>query len=447
METIVIIAQFVLSLTILVFLHELGHFAPSKWFGARVEKFYIFFDAWFSLFKFKKGDTEYGIGWLPLGGYVKIAGMVDESFDREQLKKDPQPWEFRSKPAWQRLIIMLGGVTVNFILGFLLFGLLFWRFGESYVPAAQLKDGIAVDTAGRAMGLQDGDQILFIGDKAFDRFSPQMINLEVGLNEVREITVLREGEKIVVDVPEEATLGLLSNKSKDRPVIEPRYPFVIANIPEGTPAAKAGLLAEDKVIGLNAQPIRFYQEFAREIKDKNGVTLQIKVLRNQTDTLEFAVTTTEEAKIGVQPYSYLHFFETEKQRYNLVEAIPAGVNKGVAFISNQLKAFGQIFTGKTKASESLGGFVSIAKLFPGKWNWEIFWNMTAVLSLVLGFMNLLPIPGLDGGHVFFLFIEMITGKKVSDKIIEKATMVGFILLISLLLYANGLDVMRLFNKG
>jgi regulator of sigma E protease len=446
MDIVVIVSQFFLSLTILVLLHEMGHFFPSKWFGARVEKFYIFFDPWFSLFKVKKGDTEYGVGWLPLGGYVKISGMIDESFDKEQMKQDPQPWEFRTKPAWQRLIIMLGGVTVNFLLGFFIFAMLFWSFGEQYLPNDKVKDGIYPDSLGQVIGLKTGDQILKLGDKPFTRFNPQALSLELGLHEVKTITVSREGQEKVIQVPESVVPALLSSDRKDKALIMPRFPFVAAQIPDSTPAALAGLKTDDAIIGLNGQPIRFYDEFMEQIKPLKDTDVSLQVLRG-ADTLELNMRTTTDAKIGVLPYFYPHFYEFDRQAYSLGEAIPAGVKKGVNFIRNQLLAFGQIFEGKAKASESLGGFVSIAKLFPSTWNWEIFWNMTAVLSMVLGFMNLLPIPGLDGGHVFFLFIEMITGRKVSDKVIEKATLVGFILLVALLLYANGLDVMRLFNKG
>lgn len=445
MDTLVIIAQFILSITILVFLHELGHFAPSKWFKTRVEKFYIFFDPWFSLFKIKRGDTEYGIGWLPLGGYVKIAGMVDESFDTEQLKRDPQPWEFRSKPAWQRLIIMLGGVTVNFLLGFFIFAMLLWAKGEEYLPSSQLKDGIYADSLGRLMGLQNGDKILKIGDKDFIKFNPQQINLEVGLNGARSFLVERNGVQQLVEIPEETTQGLLANNRKNQVIIQPRFPFKIAEMPEGSPAKKAGLMADDVIVELNGEKIQFFDEFLEKIKQYPSQEVSVAVLRGNFDTLEFKIMTTEDAKIMAVAYPYLHFFQTETQRYELGPAFIAGFNKGVQFIGNQLKAFGRIFQGKEKASESLGGFVSIAKLFPSTWDWGVFWNMTAILSLVLGFMNLLPIPGLDGGHVFFLFLEILTGKKFSDRTMERITMIGFIILISLFLYANGLDVMRIFK--
>jgi regulator of sigma E protease len=446
MDIVVITAQFFLSLTILVLLHEMGHFFPSKWFGARVEKFYIFFDPWFSLFKFKKGDTEYGFGWLPLGGYVKISGMIDESFDKEQLKQDPQPYEFRSKPAWQRLIIMLGGVTVNFLLGFFIFSLLFWSYGEQYLPNASVKDGIYPDSLGRVIGFEPGDRIVRLGDKPFTRFNPQAISLELGLHEVKTITVERAGTETMISVPEEAVPALLSSDRKDKSLITPRFPFIIAQVQDSTPAALAGLQVDDRVIALNDISFEFHDQFIEEVKAYKDSDITLTLLRGG-DTIIQELHTTAEGKIGVLPYYYNHFFEFETQKYSLTEAFPAGVSKGVNFIKNQLLAFGQIFGGKAKASESLGGFVSIAKLFPSTWDWQIFWNMTAILSMVLGFMNLLPIPGLDGGHVFFLLVEMISGRKVSDKIIEKATLVGFILLIALLLYANGLDVLRLFNKG
>ncbi|MBP7184498.1 MAG: RIP metalloprotease RseP [Saprospiraceae bacterium] len=463
---LVLAAQLILSLSILVILHELGHFLPAKWFKTRVEKFYLFFDPWLSLIKAKKINnkwevksflsknqefsekaddvTEYGVGWLPLGGYVKISGMVDESMDKEQLKQEPKPWEFRSKPAWQRLIIMLGGVTVNFLLGFIIFGFLLFKYGEEYLPAKNATYGIHVDSIGREMGLENGDEIIRIASKEFDRFDPTVLMKEVVLNDAKTITVKRNGELKEIPIDQKYIKLFSSNKMKDIALFQPRIPFVVMEVPKDKPAFKAGIKKDDKIIGLNNEFTPFYGDFFDKIKNLKNTPVEVTVLRG-ADTLKIAATTTQDGRLGIAPYAPSHYFKTEKINYSLLQAIPAGVGKGVGFLSSQIKAFGQMFSGKIDASESLGGFASIAKLFPEQWNWEEFWHKTAILSLILAFMNLLPIPGLDGGYVVFLIWEVVTGKKVSDEFMEKAVTVGFVLLMALMLYANGLDVVRLWK--
>lgn len=445
MDTVIMIGQLLLSLSILIILHEMGHFFPARWFNTRVEKFYLFFDPWFSLFKVKKGETEYGIGWLPLGGYVKISGMIDESMDSEQMKGAPQPWEFRSKPAWQRLIIMLGGVTVNFILGFFIFSMILWKWGEEYLPNAAIKDGIYVDSLGHKLGLEDGDQIVSVGKLTFTEFNERAIAREIVFNEAKEIVVRRNESEVRLSIPEGFGSELVSHANKDKIMFSPRFPFKVQEVVKGTPADKAGFQPNDQVVAINGEPAQFYQDVRRATSKMKGQSMDFGVLRG-TDTVALQVTPTAEGTIGVLAYPTLAFFKTERREYTFTESIPAGIKLGWGRLSDNVKAFGQIFRGKLKASESLGGFGSIAKMYGSKWHWEHFWSVTAMLSLILAFMNLLPIPALDGGHVMFLLYEVFTGRKPSDKFMEHATMVGFVLILALLLYANGLDIIRAFFR-
>ena len=439
MAYVVMAAQLFLSLSILIVLHEMGHFFPAKWFKTRVEKFYLFFDPYFSLFKYTKGETEYGIGWLPLGGYVKIAGMIDESMDREQMKLPPQPWEFRSKPAWQRLIIMLGGVTVNFILGFILWGLVLWNWGASFLPAENATYGIVVDSLGRDMGLQDGDKILQIGDVPFTKFEPSILRREVIINNASSMQIERNGHKQTLAIDGKYSDILSRHEYKGMRIFSLRYPFILDSIAVNSPARSAGFQKGDKVVSVNGTPTPFYRQYDTLAQANKGKLTQIGIERNGT-TMIIPITLTEQGKIG----AYRKNPKMAKETYTLGEAMPLGVIKGMDFLSTQIKAFGQMFRGKIKASESLGGFGSIAGMFGYSWDWERFWRMTAVLSLILGFMNLLPIPALDGGHVMFLLYEMISGRKPSDQFMEYATITGFVLVIGLVLYANGLDIIRNF---
>jgi len=441
MGILIMVGQLFLSLSILIILHEVGHFVPARFFNTRVEKFYLFFDPWFSLFKVKKGDTEYGIGWLPLGGYVKISGMIDESMDREQMKQPPQPWEFRSKPAWQRLIIMLGGVTVNFILGFLIFAACLFTWGEKYFPAENLKYGIHTDSLGMTLGLLPGDELVAVGDKKYTEYDQGFIIREVVLGDGKVISVRRNGQVVDLPVPEGAVGELASKKNSSRPLYEARIPFIISGFgdkEEKSPAFKAGLEKEDQIYSLNGSPINYYQEWAPLIKGKENTPVNVGVIRG-TDSLNFKVTTNDGALIGVLPYDMEHFFKSETREYTFGQSIPAGVNMGVDFLTGQAKAYGKMASGEIKASESLGGFRAFAKLFGTTWNWQRFWLRTAMISLILAFMNLLPIPALDGGHVMFLLYEVITGRKPSDKFMEYATIAGFVFVISLVIYANYLD--------
>lgn len=444
MDTLAIVLQFFLSLSLLIVLHELGHFAPAKWFKTRVEKFYLFFDfdPFKSLWKTKKGETEYGIGWLPLGGYVKISGMVDESMDTEQLKQPPQPWEFRSKPAWQRLIIMIGGVTVNFILGFFIFGMMLWYFGKAYIPTAEVRQyGLAYDSILLHQGFQQGDVITKIGDKDFTRVDPGLFIEEVVLGNTRQITVSRNGRDTTLTLSADIAKQITGQRVAKSSLIAPRVPFYIQKVNQG-PAQSAGMQEGDQVVAFNGQPIPFFDQFAAMAWDNRGKTVSLGVDRNG-QRQDFQVAITEDGKLGVM-VKREGYFKIEREKYSLGAAIPAGVQTGWEFLTNQVRAFGQMFKGNISVKDNLGSVISIGKLFSPEWNWEIFWNVTASLSIILAFMNLLPIPALDGGYVLFLLFEVVTGRKVSDKFMERAVTIGFFLLLGLMMFALGLDVWRHF---
>ncbi|WP_367389456.1 RIP metalloprotease RseP [Lewinella sp. LCG006] len=446
MDILIMAGQLMLSLSILIVLHEGGHFFPARLFGTRVEKFYLFFDPGFSLFKKKIGETEYGIGWLPLGGYVKISGMIDESFDKEQMAGEPQEWEFRSKPAWQRLIIMLGGVTVNFILGLLIFGCVLWYYGQEYLPNERIEYGIAVDSLGREIGLRDGDQVLSINGQDFDKFNSRTLLREIVINNAQDMQVRRNGEVVNIAIDQRFVGELSSYENKGAMLFVPRVPFVAAGFSKDSPAKAAGILEKDSIISLNGTTTPFFSDFVNEIKPFVSQEVTVGLVRNGVEK-SIKVTTTEEGKIGVAPADPTYFFGTERQEYSFAEAMPAGAALGIATLNDQLKAFGQMFRGRIKASESLGGFASIGSMFGAVWDWERFWTMTAILSLILAFMNLLPIPALDGGHVMFLLYEAVSGRKPSDKFMEYATIVGFVIVIGLVVFANGLDIKRIFFGG
>ena len=441
METLITIGQLVLSLSILIVLHEFGHFLPARLFGTRVEKFYLFFDPYFSLFKKKIGETEYGIGWLPLGGYVKISGMIDESFDTEQMETEPQPWEFRSKPAWQRLIIMLGGVTVNFILGFLIYSLVLFAYGEEYFPAENITAGIAVDSLGTELGLQDGDHVLAVGAVPFDRFNDKAVLRGIAIDNARELTVRRNGSEQKIAVGEEWADVLTRYENKGARLFGPRFPFAVMD--PGKQGKKKGILKEDRVVSVNGQPTPYFHNYKQAVRGLKEQTIALGITdKDGNNARTVNMDLDEDGRMYIDPAPTNYFYKTERIEYGLLESFPAGYQQCVNFLGDQFKAFGQMFRGKIKVSESLGGFASIGSMFGTEWIWERFWYMTASLSLILGFMNLLPIPALDGGHVMFLLYEVITGRKPSDTFMERATMVGFVIVLGLVLYANGLDVWR-----
>jgi regulator of sigma E protease len=433
-EILIKAAQLILSLSILVVLHELGHFIPAKLFKTRVEKFYLFFDPWFSILKFKKGDTEYGLGWLPLGGYVKISGMIDESMDKEQMALPPKPWEFRSKPAWQRLIIMIGGVTVNILLAFFIYAMLLWHYGETHLPNANVKYGIEVDSLGRSIGLQSGDKMVALDNKPvkyFDEIVPDII-----LDEIKTIQVDRNGQVVNVAIPEGFVRTLIKRKAS---FLDARRPFVIDSILPNSAAQKASLHKGDTMISVNGVPTLFMADFTKEVRKHKNENVELAVLRGK-DTLNIKATLSDEGTLGIVGKEVLELYT---RHYTFFESLPAGFHKGVQKLQEYISQLRLIFVSKeVKASESVGGFASIAKLFPAAWDWVAFWNLTAFLSIILAFMNILPIPALDGGHVLFLIYEIVTGRKPSEKFLEYAQVVGMVLVLALLLFANGLDVWR-----
>lgn len=434
-------AQLILSLSLLVIIHEFGHFIFARIFKTRVEKFYLFFDPWFSLFKVKKGDTEYGVGWLPLGGYVKISGMIDESMDKEAMKLPPQPYEFRSKKTWQRLLIMVGGVVMNFILAFVLYIGILYAWGEQYLPTANVKYGIEVDSVGMKIGLQNGDKILSVDNLPVENF--RKIIPTVILDKAQAIQVERGGQKIDVEISDDDLALLIRSKV----VILPRFPFdyKIAKFVKNSPAKEAGLMVDDQIVGMNNLKYEYNDQFRKTLRDSIGKTITLNVLRNNQE-MTFSMIVPETGTLGIQLEQNLaKIFEFKTIEYSLVESIPAGISRGISTINDYLKQFKLIFSPKTKAYESLGGFIAIGNIFPGAWSWFDFWNMTAFLSIILGVMNLLPIPALDGGHVIFLLFEMITGRKPGDKFLEYAQIAGMILLLSLVLFANGNDIFKLFK--
>lgn len=441
MEVVIMVAQLTLSLSILVILHECGHFFPARWFKTRVEKFYLFFDAGFSLIKFKRGDTEYGIGWLPLGGYVKISGMIDESFDTDQMAGPVQPWEFRSKPAWQRLIIMLGGVTVNFILAILLFAgiLLYWS--ENYLLNEDATYGIAVDRLGAEIGLQDGDQVLQVGDYKLTEFDEYEVARKLIIDRESFLKVKRNNQVVTLSVNDSTIQKLSKYKNQNESLYALRLPITVGEVSEGMEANRIGLKVDDKIVGINDKAIQFFHEFTKEAKTLKNKQSNISVIRG-IDTLKMTASFDSLGRLGFIPFGPDKYFKVSKREYTVGQALQKGLYKSVGFITDQMKAFGQIFTGKMKATESVGSFISIGKMYGGTWDWYRFWSMTATLSALLGFINLLPIPALDGGHVMFLLWEVITGRKPSDKFLEYSTLIGFLIIICLMIFAVGIDIMR-----
>ena len=441
MVVFVKIAQLLLSLSILVILHEAGHFMFAKLFKTRVEKFYLFFDPWFSLIKFKKGETQYGIGWIPLGGYVKISGMIDESMDIEQMKKPPEPWEFRSKPSWQRLVIMLGGVMVNFLLAIVIYIMVLFVWGEEYLPTENVKYGILVDSVGIEMGLRNGDKILSIDNQEIEKF--YQIIPDIVLNERKTIQVIRDGRILNVNISKEFIPLLIKGKGR----IDARIPFsplIVEGFLKESPAKNSGLQTGDEILGLNNEIYEYYDQFKKKLDESIGEKVSLQIKRN-SNNLEIPVVVNNQGMIGIRR-DIKGFFEFRKIEYGFFESIPAGIAKGVETLQDYLKQIKLIFSKDTKAYESLGGFITIGSIFPGVWDWYAFWNLTAFLSIILAIMNILPIPALDGGHVMFLLYEVVTGRKPGDKFMEYAQMTGIIILLALLLFANGNDVIRLFNK-
>jgi regulator of sigma E protease len=413
----------------------------AKYFKTRVEKFYLFFDPWFSLFKFRKGETEYGIGWLPLGGYVKISGMIDESMDKEQMKQPPQPYEFRSKSSWQRLAIMTGGVLFNFILAMLIFVFVLFAWGETYLPTANVKYGIVTDSVGYAIGLRNGDKILSVDDKPVENF--MQITAEIVLNDRKTIQVNRGGELMNIEIPKEYIPKMLKGKGHIT-YRTPFQPLKISSFSKESPALNAGMLKDDEITGIDNLTFSYSDEFQSYLRAHMEKPVTLNILRNGNPE-NVSITPDKDGLLGIYytRRSLDQVFEMKTIEYGFLESIPAGIKKGFRTIADYLKQFRLLFSKDTKAYESLGGFITIGNIFPGVWDWHSFWDLTAFLSIILAVMNILPIPALDGGHVMFLLFEVVTGRKPSDKFLEYAQIAGMVILFSLLILANGNDILRL----
>ena len=428
--------QLLLSLSLLIVLHELGHFIPAKIFKTRVEKFFLFFDVKFALFKKKIGDTVYGIGWLPLGGYVKISGMIDESMDTEQMKQPAQSWEFRSKPAWQRLIIMLGGVTVNLVLGFLIYMMILFVWGKNTLPNSSLPLGLGTSPLAQEIGFQKGDQILEVDGNAIEVATE--INKMLFMRSVKGVEVLHaDGSRETLAIPED--IGSRMFESGQMNLLYPRFPAIVDSVVPGHGAALSGLLAGDIIIGANNVKISDWMELKQWNASHTNENINLIIKRsNRLDTLKMDLD--KYGKMGVFPKNSIQLKHVD---LSFGDSIIEGFDYGYWTLHDYVAQFKYVFT--KKGASQMGGFGAIGSLFPDTWNWKGFWSSTALISIILAFMNLLPIPALDGGHVIFLLYEMISGRKPNEKFMEYAQMVGFFLILSLVLYANGNDIYRALN--
>ncbi len=441
MDILIKAAQFLLSLSLLIVLHEMGHFLFAKLFKCRVEKFYLFFDAGFSLFKIKRGETEYGMGWLPLGGYVKIAGMIDESMDKDQMKQPVKPYEFRAKKPYQRLLIMLGGVMMNFLAAIVIYAGILYAWGDQYLPVENVKYGIEVNEVGYDIGFRNGDKILSVDNKNIENFSS--VVPEIVLNKATSVQVERNGSTIDIPISDQDIAQMIRSSG----VIGIRYPFrfTVTGFGSQSPAQEAGMQVGDDVLKLNGNNFEYHDQFTAFLKQNAGNEVLVTARRNG-EILDIPVTLSEQGMLGVSwDGNYADVFEFKTIQYGLLESVPAGIARGWETSSDYLKQFKLIFNRTTKGYESLGGFITIGNIFPGIWNWRVFWNMTAFLSIILAIMNILPIPALDGGHVMFVLYEMISGRKPSEKFLEYAQYIGLSILLVLVLYANANDVIRLFR--
>jgi len=436
MGLLIQILTFVLIISILVILHEFGHYLPAKWFKIKVEKFYLFFDWKFSLFKKQIGETEWGVGWLPLGGYVKIAGMIDESMDTEQMKEEPKDWEFRSKPAWQRLIVMLGGVTVNFFLAWIIYSGLLFSNGDTYIPADSLKHGILVDSVGQKIGLKTGDKILAIDGKKSTKFTDAALDILLG----DEITVNREGRTLTIPIADEGKKDLLS---QGRNFLSYRMRPHVDRTREDYGAQKAGILPGDLITAVNGKELQFFDELQKEVRSYNPEeSINVTIDRSGTSKT-FKVKLSKEKQIGIVP-SIEDLRVTDS--YGLMASIPAGFNRTIKVLTDQVRQFKIIFNRKTEGYKQVKGPIGIVEMMPVSWNWNFFWSFLAMFSVWLAFVNLLPIPALDGGHVMFLLYEMISGRPPSEKTLERGQIAGFIIVMGLMAVIFGNDIWNIIKR-
>lgn len=435
--------QLLLALSILIILHEFGHYITARWFKCRVEKFFLFFDPWFALVKKKIGDTVYGIGWLPLGGYVKIAGMIDESMDKEAMKQPPKEWEFRSKPAWQRLIIMLGGVIMNVLVAFIIYAFVLMIWGEKKTPNASVKNGIWVtDSLMFKLGFKDGDKIIAVNDEPVKYFEDVQLKVLIG---GRKVLLERNGKDTTLELPVDLIGKLVSRKDKRRQLLTTRLPAYVGEYGNKDTfyGKQAGLLPFDRILAVDSVPVRFYDEIAPILANHKNGTVSLLVDR-KGDSIMLNSKVTADGRIGIpflkdEQYDSLGVYEVMHTKYGFFSAFPAGVRKAGEKLQSYIDQFKLILNPKTEAYKGVGGFKAIGSVFPTYWSWEAFWNITAFLSIILAFMNLLPIPALDGGHVMFTLYEIVTRRKPNEKFLEYAQIVGMILLFGLMLYANGND--------
>jgi regulator of sigma E protease len=434
--------QFILSFSILVVLHELGHFIPARLFKTRVEKFYLFFNPGFSLWKKKIGETEYGIGWIPFGGYVKISGMVDESMDTEQLNKAPESWELRSKPAYQRLIVMLGGVIVNVLLAIVIFIGITWYWGEEYLPAKNVTYGVHVTELAKTIGMKEGDIIISLDGKELDNFDA--LESKLALDNPKTMEVKRGGSIVSLPIPSTLTAALSKN-DRTEPLVIPRFPVIVDSIGSSAVVLDGGRFQkEDTLLTINNQSVQYRYEF-EELKNKLKNTTVLVSAKRGKDTVLIKAKVNGSGQIGLFLKTPNKIFTTVHNNYSFLQSIPVGTKRCFTTLDSYISGIKQIFNGKVKANESLGSLISIGNTFSSQWDWYRFWTLTAVFSIILAFMNVLPIPALDGGHALFILFEMITGRKPSDKFMEYAQVAGMILMFGLMFYALGLDVWRLFK--
>lgn len=442
--------QFLLSISLLVLLHEGGHFFFSKLFGVRVEKFYLFFDPWFHIFEWKprNSDTKYGIGWLPLGGYCKIAGMIDESFDTKQMASEPQPWEFRSKPAWQRLLIMIGGVLVNFLLALFIYSMIMFTWGESYYKVSDMTMGMKFNSAAKELGFQNHDILLGTDKGTFRDFTPDLYR---GLADGTRADIIRDGKRMSIPLP--GNLNLLDMIKSEPAFVRPFIPAKIEDVMKDSPAAKAGIAKGDVILALAGRQVDSWNEYndvsgrlqdmlatatttADSMKVRN--TQVVVKRKNSIDTI--AITLTPDLKMGVYQASLGSFYKITTDRYGFLESFPAGIRYGISVLKGYVGDMRYMFS--ADGAKSLGGFGAIGNMFPAEWDWYLFWKMTAFLSIILAFMNILPIPALDGGHVLFLLYEIITRRKPGEKFLVVAEYIGISLLLLLMVVANLNDILR-----
>lgn len=444
METFLIKAlQLILSLSILVLVHEFGHFIFARMFKVRVEKFYLFFDAWFALFRFKpkNSETEYGIGWLPLGGYCKISGMIDESMDKEQMAQPAKPYEFRSKPAGQRLMIMTAGVLFNFLLALFIYSMVLYTWGETYLPLKNITHGMFYSETMKEVGFQDGDVLLYADAQPLERLDEFSLRKVV---EAQNVTVLRDGVETVIPMPGDMMQRMMRNKDGFVDANNFPIPMVVRELPDGnSPARDAGLQPNDSIVSINGVITPTYYDASKLLADNKDKEIEVGFYRNGQE-MSLPVYTNAEGKLGIYAKTPLDFYQTQTIKYGFFESFPAGIRLGVNTLKGYVNDMKYVFT--KEGASSLGGFGTIGGMFPATWDWKVFWQRTAFLSIILAFMNILPIPALDGGHVMFLLYEVIARRKPSDKFLEYAQITGMFLLFALLIYANGNDIFRLIFK-